>query len=132
MSSPNLNVLTLLGSLLTYCSGFLFAVDERTHSGGGPSTAVLQVRARLTISISVALCRWIIMQCFLSQARMWILCIGSTLVFGPILGKTWRLYRVFTQRVPDKRVVGDVVLPVTSVCSNWNKVQLMWSELLHR
>ncbi|XP_071332342.1 probable G-protein coupled receptor 156 isoform X2 [Trachinotus anak] len=80
MSSPNLNVLTLFGSLLTYSSGFLFAVDERTHSHGGPSTAVL-------------------------QARMWTLCIGSTLLFGPILGKTWRLYRVFTQRVPDKRVI---------------------------
>ncbi|XP_023271712.1 probable G-protein coupled receptor 156 [Seriola lalandi dorsalis] len=80
MSSPNLNVLTLFGSLLTYSSGFLFAVDEQTHSQGGPSTAVL-------------------------QARMWTLCVGSTLVFGPILGKTWRLYRVFTQRVPDKRVI---------------------------
>ncbi|XP_047193053.1 probable G-protein coupled receptor 156 [Scophthalmus maximus] len=80
MSSPNLNVLTLVGSLLTYSSGFLFAVDERTHSHGGPSAAVL-------------------------QARMWTLCVGSTLVFGPILGKTWRLYRVFTQRLPDKRVI---------------------------
>nr|XP_020464917.1 probable G-protein coupled receptor 156 isoform X2 [Monopterus albus] len=80
MSSPNLNVLTLFGSVLTYSSGFLFAVDERAHSHGGPSTAVL-------------------------QARMWTLCVGSTLVFGPILGKTWRLYRVFMQRVPDKRVI---------------------------
>ncbi|XP_070771325.1 probable G-protein coupled receptor 156 [Enoplosus armatus] len=80
MSSPNLNVLTLFGSVLTYSSGFLFAVDERTHSQGGASAAVL-------------------------QARMWTLCVGSTLVFGPILGKTWRLYRVFTQRVPDKRVI---------------------------
>ncbi|KAK5861120.1 hypothetical protein PBY51_022539 [Eleginops maclovinus] len=80
MSSPNLNVLTLFGSVLTYSSGFLFAVGERSHSHGGASTAVL-------------------------QARMWTLCIGSTLVFGPILGKTWRLYRVFTQRVPDKRVI---------------------------
>ncbi|XP_076603300.1 putative G-protein coupled receptor 156 [Chaetodon auriga] len=79
MSSPNLNVLTLFGSVLTYSSGFLFAIDERTHSKGA-STAVL-------------------------QARMWTLCVGSTLVFGPILGKTWRLYRVFTQRVPDKRVI---------------------------
>lgn len=43
MSSPNLNVLTLCGSLLTYSSGFLFAVDERAPSQGGPSTAVLQV-----------------------------------------------------------------------------------------
>ncbi|KAK1902679.1 putative G-protein coupled receptor 156 [Dissostichus eleginoides] len=80
MSSPNLNVLTLFGSVLTYSSGFLFAVGDRSHSQGGASTAVL-------------------------QARMWTLCIGSTLVFGPILGKTWRLYRVFTQRVPDKRVI---------------------------
>ncbi|XP_053185006.1 probable G-protein coupled receptor 156 [Scomber japonicus] len=80
MSSPNLNVLTLFGSVLTYSSGFLFAIDERTHPQGAASTAVL-------------------------QARVWTLCLGSTLVFGPILGKTWRLYRVFTQRVPDKRVI---------------------------
>ncbi|TKS67086.1 G-protein coupled receptor 156 [Collichthys lucidus] len=80
MSSPNLNILTLFGSVLTYSSGFLFAVNEQTHLQGGASTAVL-------------------------QARMWTLCVGSTLVFGPILGKTWRLYRVFTQRVPDKRVI---------------------------
>ncbi|XP_069010114.1 probable G-protein coupled receptor 156 isoform X1 [Embiotoca jacksoni] len=80
MSSPNLNVLTLFGSVLTYSSAFLFAFDERAHSQVGASSAVL-------------------------QARMWTLCLGSTLVFGPILGKTWRLYRVFTQRVPDKRVI---------------------------
>ncbi|XP_047456976.1 probable G-protein coupled receptor 156 isoform X1 [Mugil cephalus] len=76
MSSPNLNVLTLFGSVLTYSAGFLFAVDEHSQS-------------------SIALL----------QARAWTLCVGSTLVFGPILGKTWRLYRVFTQRVPDKRVI---------------------------
>ncbi|XP_029558642.1 probable G-protein coupled receptor 156 [Salmo trutta] len=80
MSSPNLNVLTLCGSVLTYSSGFLFAFEERAHLQGGGVRAIL-------------------------QARIWMFCIGSTLVFGPILGKTWRLYRVFTQRVPDKRVI---------------------------
>ncbi|CAB1328923.1 unnamed protein product, partial [Coregonus sp. 'balchen'] len=80
MSSPNLNVLTLCGSILTYSSGFLFAFEERTHLQGGGARTIL-------------------------QARIWTLCIGSTLVFGPILGKTWRLYRVFTQRMPDKRVI---------------------------
>ncbi|KAM6934216.1 uncharacterized protein gpr156 [Xenentodon cancila] len=80
MSSPNLNLLTLFGSVLTYISGFLFAVDEQAFSLGETSKAVM-------------------------QARIWTLCVGSTLVFGPILGKTWRLYRVFTQRVPDKRVI---------------------------
>lgn len=39
------------------------------------------------------------------QVRLCLLCVGTSLVFGPVLGKSWRLYRVFTQRVPDKRVV---------------------------
>ncbi|XP_077584376.1 putative G-protein coupled receptor 156 [Stigmatopora nigra] len=80
MSSPNLNILSLLGSVLTYTSGLLFAVDTPPHPHTEVSTAVL-------------------------HARVWTLCLGSTMVFGPILGKTWRLYRVFTQRVPDKRVI---------------------------
>ncbi|TRY85619.1 hypothetical protein DNTS_008761, partial [Danionella cerebrum] len=80
MSSPNLNILTLCGSLLTYSSGFLFAMEENSHPTVGGSRPFL-------------------------QARIWILCIGSSLVFGPILGKTWRLHRVFSQRAPDKRVI---------------------------
>lgn len=47
MSSPNLNVLTLFGSVLTYISGFLFAVDERASLQDGTSTAVLQVSVRV-------------------------------------------------------------------------------------
>lgn len=43
MSSPNLNVLTLCGSVLTYSSGFLFAVEERELLSGAGSRAVLQV-----------------------------------------------------------------------------------------
>lgn len=43
MSSPNLNVLTLAGSVLTYSSAFLFAVGEQRYSKEGVSTAVLQV-----------------------------------------------------------------------------------------
>ncbi|MBN3286752.1 GP156 protein, partial [Polyodon spathula] len=80
MSSPNLNVVTLFGSVLTYSSGFMFGIEERTLLAG---------TARRT----------------LLQARIWTLCIGTSLVFGPILGKTWRLYKVFTQRMPDKRVI---------------------------
>ncbi|XP_037832166.1 probable G-protein coupled receptor 156 isoform X2 [Kryptolebias marmoratus] len=105
MSSPNLNVLTLFGSVLAYISGFLFAFDEQAYTQTGTSIAVL-------------------------QARTWTLCLGSTLVFGPILGKTWRLYRVFTQRAPDKRViirdiqligmVGLLILVDILVLTAWN------------
>ncbi|XP_039599627.1 probable G-protein coupled receptor 156 isoform X1 [Polypterus senegalus] len=80
MSSPNLNIVTLCGSLFTYSSGFMFGIEERLTLSGNATKALM-------------------------QARIWILCIGTSLVFGPILGKTWRLYRVFTQRVPDKRVI---------------------------
>ncbi|XP_063081105.1 probable G-protein coupled receptor 156 isoform X7 [Cavia porcellus] len=78
MSSPNLNIVTLLGSCLTYSSAYLFGVQD-TSLGCSMETLI--------------------------QVRLSLLCIGTSLVFGPILGKSWRLYKVFTQRVPDKRVI---------------------------
>ncbi|NXG04333.1 GP156 protein, partial [Sakesphorus luctuosus] len=80
MSSPNLNIVTLLGSGLTYTSAYLFGIHEQSLPSGDSVEKLIQVR----------LC---------------LLCVGTSLVFGPVLGKSWRLYRVFTQRVPDKRVI---------------------------
>ncbi|XP_068022036.1 probable G-protein coupled receptor 156 isoform X2 [Melanerpes formicivorus] len=80
MSSPNLNIVTLLGSGMTYTSAYLFGIQEQSLPSGDLVEKLIQVRICL-------------------------LCVGSSLVFGPILGKSWRLYRVFTQRVPDKRVI---------------------------
>ncbi|EDK97966.1 G protein-coupled receptor 156 [Mus musculus] len=106
MSSPNLNVVTLLGSCLTYISAYLFGIQDALE--GSSVEALIQTRLSL-------------------------LCIGTSLVFGPILGKSWRLYKVFTQRVPDKRViikdlqllglvaalvVADVILLVTWVLTD--------------
>ncbi|XP_011923844.1 PREDICTED: probable G-protein coupled receptor 156 isoform X3 [Cercocebus atys] len=78
MSSPNLNIVTLLGSCLTYSSAYLFGIQD-VLVGSSMETLI--------------------------QIRLSMLCIGTSLVFGPILGKSWRLYKVFTQRVPDKRVI---------------------------
>ncbi|XP_004675240.1 PREDICTED: probable G-protein coupled receptor 156 [Condylura cristata] len=80
MSSPNLNIVTLLGSCLTYTSAYLFGIQDQDALVGNSMEALIQIRLSL-------------------------LCIGTSLVFGPILGKSWRLYKVFTQRVPDKRVI---------------------------
>ncbi|XP_014744364.1 PREDICTED: probable G-protein coupled receptor 156 [Sturnus vulgaris] len=80
MSSPNLNIVTLLGSGLTYTSAYLFGIQEQSLTSGDSMEKLIQVR----------LC---------------LLCVGTSLVFGPVLGKSWRLYKVFTQRVPDKRVI---------------------------
>ncbi|XP_015333944.1 probable G-protein coupled receptor 156 [Marmota marmota marmota] len=78
MSSPNLNIVTLLGSCLTYSSAYLFGIQD-VFAGSSMETLI--------------------------QIRLSLLCIGTSLVFGPVLGKSWRLYKVFTQRVPDKRVI---------------------------
>ncbi|XP_004373708.1 probable G-protein coupled receptor 156 isoform X1 [Trichechus manatus latirostris] len=80
MSSPNLNIVTLLGSCLTYSSAYLFGIQDQDVLVGSSMETLIQVRLSM-------------------------LCIGTSLVFGPILGKSWRLYKVFTQRVPDKRVI---------------------------
>ncbi|XP_066890625.1 probable G-protein coupled receptor 156 isoform X2 [Kogia breviceps] len=80
MSSPNLNIVTLLGSCLTYGSAYLFGIHHQGALAGSSMETLIQVRLSM-------------------------LCIGTSLVFGPILGKSWRLYKVFTQRVPDKRVI---------------------------
>ncbi|XP_007450577.1 PREDICTED: probable G-protein coupled receptor 156 isoform X2 [Lipotes vexillifer] len=80
MSSPNLNIVTLLGSCLTYSSAYLFGIHHQGALAGSSMETLIQVRLSM-------------------------LCIGTSLVFGPILGKSWRLYKVFTQRVPDKRVI---------------------------
>ncbi|NXI46645.1 GP156 protein, partial [Galbula dea] len=80
MSSPNLNIVTLLGSGLTYTSAYLFGIQEQSLTSRDTVEKLIQVR----------LC---------------LLCVGTSLVFGPVLGKSWRLYKVFTQRVPDKRVI---------------------------
>uniref|UniRef100_A0A8C3SBN3 G protein-coupled receptor 156 n=1 Tax=Chelydra serpentina TaxID=8475 RepID=A0A8C3SBN3_CHESE len=91
MSSPNLNIVTLLGSGLTYASAYLFGIPEQSLFSGASMEMLIQVR----------LC---------------LLCVGSSLVFGPILGKSWRLYKVFTQRGPEKRVIiKDVQLLVMVV-----------------
>ncbi|XP_005386520.1 PREDICTED: probable G-protein coupled receptor 156 [Chinchilla lanigera] len=106
MSSPNLNIVTLLGSCLTYSSAYLFGI-QGVLVGSSMETLI--------------------------QVRLSLLCIGTSLVFGPILGKSWRLYKVFTQRVPDRRVIikdlqllglvaalvmADVVLLVTWVLTD--------------
>lgn len=43
MSSPNLNILTLFGSVLAYVSGYLFAIDEQAYAQTGTSIVVQQV-----------------------------------------------------------------------------------------
>ncbi|KFV18994.1 putative G-protein coupled receptor 156, partial [Tauraco erythrolophus] len=101
MSSPNLNIVTLLGSGLTYTSAYLFGIQEQSLPSGDSVEKLIQVR----------LC---------------LLCVGTSLVFGPVLGKSWRLYRVKRVIIKDLQllamvavlVLADAVLLLTWVFSD--------------
>ncbi|KAG2457238.1 GP156 protein, partial [Polypterus senegalus] len=43
MSSPNLNIVTLCGSLFTYSSGFMFGIEERLTLSGNATKALMQI-----------------------------------------------------------------------------------------
>lgn len=43
MSSPNLNIVTLLGSCLTYSSAYLFGIQDRDASMGSSMEILIQV-----------------------------------------------------------------------------------------
>lgn len=125
MSSPNLNVVTLLGSGLTYTSAYLFGIQEQSLPSRDSVETLIQVsgarpgRVPPHTNTSVDMggsngsitswppYPWCLHLHLVPQVRLCLLCVGTSLVLGPVLGKSWRLYKVFTQRVPDKRVVSS-------------------------
>lgn len=114
MSSPNLNVVTLLGSGLTYTSAYLFGIQEQSLPSRDSVETLIQVsRAHTNTSVDNGSITswpphpWCLHLHLVPQVRLCLLCVGTSLVLGPVLGKSWRLYKVFTQRVPDKRVVSS-------------------------
>ena len=41
----------------------------------------------------------------ITQIRPWLAAIGYSLAFGPVLGKMWRVYYIFTNPTPQKKLV---------------------------
>ncbi|XP_041469544.1 uncharacterized protein LOC121419238 isoform X1 [Lytechinus variegatus] len=85
LSSPNLNNLIILGSVMVYSWIFLYGLDgnlvgSQTHQ---------------------AVC----------QLRNWVLSIGFVIAFGAMFSKTWRVHRVATFKImPRKRAIRDTQL----------------------
>ena len=51
------------------------------------------------------------------QIRQWSFSLGYTLCFGVILTKTWRIYNIFSNPTPKKKVCIDVNLEVPAPCN---------------
>ncbi|XP_072536021.1 gamma-aminobutyric acid type B receptor subunit 2 [Salminus brasiliensis] len=90
LSSPSLNTLLILGTLLSYSSVVLFGLDGSSVPEG----------------VFDALC----------SVRIWFLNIGYTTAFGTMFAKIWRLYAMFGRVKAQKRMMKDYVL-IRIVCS---------------
>uniref|UniRef100_A0A5S6R1T9 Gamma-aminobutyric acid type B receptor subunit 2 n=1 Tax=Trichuris muris TaxID=70415 RepID=A0A5S6R1T9_TRIMR len=84
MSSPYMNNLIILGSIVTYCSVILLGLDTRVVSE-----------------------RWFSTVC---TAKVWTLCFGFTLTFGSMFSKTWRVHSIFTDVHLHKKAIKDYKL----------------------
>ncbi|XP_072028219.1 gamma-aminobutyric acid type B receptor subunit 2-like [Amphiura filiformis] len=81
MSSPNLNNLIILGSILIYLCVIIGGLDGNIVS----------------IETFVVMC----------QVRVWLISTGFVLGFGSMFAKTWRVYRIAALKTPKKMAVTD-------------------------
>ncbi|XP_033636721.1 gamma-aminobutyric acid type B receptor subunit 1-like [Asterias rubens] len=84
LSSPTINNLIILGSIMTYISVVLNGVDEEM----------------VGFENMDHLCR----------ARLWMLSLGFTLGFGSMFSKTWRVHKIFMNKKLERRSVKDYQL----------------------
>ncbi|VDN56585.1 unnamed protein product [Dracunculus medinensis] len=84
MSSPNMNNIIIVGSILTYISVVLLGFDTRFVSS----------------QTFITLC----------YAKTWVLCLGFTLAFGSMFSKTWRVHSIFTNIHMNKKAIKDYKL----------------------
>ena len=79
LSSPYVNIMIVAGAVVFYVTVILFGVDENVAS-----------HSRVD-----GLC----------HARIWLVSIGFSLLFGTIFAKTWRIYYIFNHVKPNAILV---------------------------
>ncbi|XP_072016482.1 gamma-aminobutyric acid type B receptor subunit 2-like [Amphiura filiformis] len=81
MSSPNLNNLIILGSVLVYATIFVGGLDSNLVS----------------LAVEAQLC----------QLRVWLLSLGFVLAFGSMFSKTWRVHKIAAFKTPKRVIIKD-------------------------
>ena len=79
LSSPYVNTMIIAGAVVFYVAVILFGVDENVAS----------------YSTVDGLC----------HARIWLVSIGFSLLYGTIFAKTWRIYYIFNHTKPNSTLV---------------------------
>ena len=79
LGSPYVNIMIIAGAVVFYVTVILFGVDEN-------------VASHSTVD---GLC----------HARIWLVAIGFSLLFGTIFAKAWRIYYIFNYVKPNSKFV---------------------------
>ena len=79
LGSPYVNIIIIAGAVVFYVVVILFGVDENVASD----------------STVDGLC----------HARIWLVAIGFSLLYGTIFAKTWRIYYIFNHAKPNSKFV---------------------------
>ena len=79
LGSPYVNTMIVAGAIIFYTIVILFGVDEN-------------VASHTTVN---GLC----------HARIWLVSIGFSLLYGTIFAKTWRVYYIFNYSRPNSKLV---------------------------
>ncbi|KAJ8035254.1 Gamma-aminobutyric acid type B receptor subunit 2 [Holothuria leucospilota] len=82
MSSPNINIIIIVGAIMIYACSVMFGLGEPL------------IKDKLTLEI-------------LCKAKPCVLSVGVTLVYGSLCTKTWRVYRIFTHSQATRMVIKD-------------------------
>ena len=90
LSSPNLNYLVVAGAIILYTSVYLYIFSERA----GLHDALCNVR-KVKLNVVIFM---------ITQLQQWTFSLGYNLCFAVILAKTWRIYHIFSNPAPKKKV----------------------------
>jgi gamma-aminobutyric acid type B receptor len=104
LSSCHLNYLIVAGATLLYLSVFFYVFSERNNED---IVHDILCNVRLNGSSNSFLGDVVNVHMFLlspTQLQQWLFSFGYTLCFAVILAKTWRVYYIFTNPRPKKKV----------------------------
>nr|XP_006814353.1 PREDICTED: gamma-aminobutyric acid type B receptor subunit 2-like [Saccoglossus kowalevskii] len=90
MSSPTLNDMIILGAILAYTAVILYGLDGNAVP-----------------NYNDIFCSF----------DSWILIVAFTVSFGAMFAKTWRVYKIFTNKIHKRQIIEDVaIVPRVEIC----------------
>ena len=111
MTSPNLNYVICCGTLMLYIAVYFYAIHSTDPDAATVLCNVSQCESVILYEdvtvvgyVFYLLVVVLLSHVMIIQIRPWLVAIGYSLAFGPVLGKMWRVYYLLTHPTARKWV----------------------------